>query len=447
MTYCTRLPRLAPAGHESPRRRPHRAWWVVAAAGLTTVVAGSFTTVPGLLTEPLHREFGWSRGSIGLAASVAMVLYGLIAPFAAALMDRFGARRVVAGALALLAAGAALTSVMTRTWQFTLLWGVLTGLGSGSLALAFAASVAGRWFTERRGLVTGLLTAASGTGQLVLLPLLARIVEQYGWRPAVVTLALAAAVTAVPAWLLLRDQPADAAVKPYGAREFEPKPAPAPGAAGRTVRVLAAGARTGPFWVLAGTFAVCGASTNGIMWTAFVPAAHDHGMPATTAASLLAAIGVFNLAGTVLSGRLTDRFDARRLLALHYALRALTLLLLPPALAPAVGVPMIVFVVLFGLLDLATVPPTIALCRQLYGDDGPVLFGWANTAHQAGAASAAFLGGTLRDGLGSYDLVWVGTGALCAAASLTVLVLRTPARADGRQARDFAKQRLSSSKR
>lgn len=446
MTYCTELPDPPCPVAELPGHRPHRAWWIVAAAGLTTIVAGAFTTVPGLLTEPLHREFGWPRGTIGFAASVAMVLYGLTAPFAAALMDRFGARRVVAGALTLLAAGAALTSVVTRPWQFALFWGVLTGLGSGSLALAFAASVAGRWFTERRGLVTGLLTAASGTGQLVLLPVIARTVEHHGWRPALVALALTAVVAALPAWLILRDHPADVGSTPYGAREFEPKPAPVPGAARRTLRVLAAGARTRPFWLLAGTFAVCGASTNGIMWTAFVPAAHDHGMPPTTAASLLAAVGIFNLAGTVLSGRLTDRFDPRRLLAVHYALRALTLLLLPLALASTVGPPMIVFVVLFGLLDLATVPPTIALCRQLYDDAGPVVFGWVNAAHQAGAASAAFLGGTLRDGLGSYDLVWVGTGALCAAASLTVLVLRTPPRADG-QARGFAKQRLSSSKR
>ena len=446
MTHCTRIPLLAPPRREMPRR-PHRAWWVVAAAGSTIVVAGAFTTVPGLLTEPLRREFGWSRGSIGFAASVAMVLHGLIAPFAAALMDRFGARRLVAGALVMLAAGAALTSVMTWAWQFTVFWGVLTGLGSGSLALAFAASLAGRWFAERRGLVTGLLTAASGAGQLVLLPLLARIVERHGWRPALVALALAAAVAAVPAWLVLRDHPADAGLKPYGAREFEPKPAPRPGAARRAVQVLARAARTGPFWLLAGTFAICGTSTNGIMWTAFVPAAHDHGMPATTAASLLAAVGIVNLAGTVVSGRLTDRFDPRRLLAVHYGLRALTLLLLPPAFSPAVGPPMIVFVVLFGLLDLATVPPTIALCRQLHGDDAPVVFGWVNAAHQAGAASAAFLGGVLRDGLGSYDLVWVGTGALCAAASLMVLVLLTPPRADGRQARGLAKQRLSVSKR
>ncbi|MTE19742.1 MFS transporter [Streptomyces sp. TRM43335] len=421
------MTRSAETPHTSRGPLVHRAWWVAAAAAVAIVVAGAFSTVPGLLVDPLHRDFGWSRGSIGFAASVNMVLYGLTAPFAAALMDRFGIRRVVAGALTLVAVGAALTTVMSAAWQLTLYWGLLVGLGTGSMAMAFAATVVGRWFVERRGLATGLLTSASVLGQMVFLPLLAWIVEHHRWSTATATLALGALAVVPLLLLVLRDHPADVGVEAYGAREFTPRPAPVPGAARRAVSVLLDAARTGPFWLMAGVFAVCGASTNGIMWTHFAPAAHDHGMPTTVAASLLAAIGVFNVVGTVASGWLTDRCDPRRLLAISFALRGALLVFLPVTMAATVRPSMILFVVLFGLLDLATVPPVIALARSFHGEDGAIVFGWVNTAHQVGAALAAALGGVARDVFGTYDVVWIAVGALCAAAALVSLVIRRPA--------------------
>lgn len=290
---------------------------------LTIVGAASFASLPGLLVDPLNEEFGWSRGTIGFAVSVNLALYGLTAPFAAALMDRFGIRRVVAAALAVIAAGAGLTVFMTAAWQLVLLWGVLVGLGSGSMALAFAATVTDRWFRARRGLVSGVLTAAAASGQLVFLPFLGWLVTAHGWRPASVTIAVSALAVVPLVWLLLRDHPADVGLAPYGAREFVPKPAPVGGAARRAVVVLGR-PRSGTFWLLAGTFAICGASTNGLVKTHFVPAAHDHGMPVTAAASLLAVIGVFDVVGTVASGWFTDRFDSRRLLAVYYALRGVS---------------------------------------------------------------------------------------------------------------------------
>ncbi|MFD0019771.1 MFS transporter [Streptomyces sp. NPDC058382] len=401
-----------------------RAWYVAAVACLAIVVTGAFSTVPGLLVTPLHEEYHWSRGSIGFATSVNMVLYGLTAPFAAALMDRFGVRRIVLAALATVAGGALLTTVMTAAWQLTLYWGLLVGLGTGSTAMAFGATVTNRWFTSRKGLVTGVLAAGSVFGQMVFLPVLSRIIERYQWRPSLVTLALAALATVPLVRFVLRDHPADIGRRPYGCDTFVPKPPPARGAAGRTLRVLRDSAATGPFWLLASAFAVCGASTNGIMWTHFTPAAHDHGMPATTASGLLAAIGVCNVAGTVLSGWLTDRRDARRLLAGCFALRGVLLLLLPMTMAATVRPSMIAFVVLFGLLDLATIPPVLALCREFYGDESAIVFGWLNAAHQIGAALVAFLGGVARDALGSYDTVWVALGALCAVAALLSLVVR-----------------------
>ncbi|MER7048998.1 MFS transporter [Streptomyces jumonjinensis] len=404
--------------------RIHRAWSVAAVTFVTIIGAAAFASLPGLLIDPLQGEFDWSRGAIGFAVSVNLALYGLTAPFAAALMDRFGIRRVVAVALTVIAAGSALTVVMTEPWQMVLYWGVLVGLGSGSMALAFAATVTNRWFAERRGLVTGILTAAGASGQLLFLPLLSWLVEDHGWRPAAITVALSALAVVPFVWLLLRDHPADVGLAAYGAKEFTPKPAPVPGAARRAVTVLLRAARTGPFWLLAGTFAICGASTNGLVKTHFVPAAHDDGMAVTTAASLLAVIGVFDVIGTIASGWFTDRFDTRRLLAVYYALRGVSLLFLPMLLAPSVELPMIFFIVFYGLDWVATVPPTIALCREHYGDDSAIVFGWVLASHQVGAAIVAFAGGVARDVFGSYDVVWYASGALCAVAALLALVIR-----------------------
>ncbi|QKV93168.1 MFS transporter [Streptomyces sp. NA02950] len=439
MTQTTGLPeaseqdeqRPEPAARRAPRLRlphgaPHRAWLVAAIGFVTIIGAAGFASLPGLLIDPLHEEFGWSRGTIGFAVSVNLALYGLTAPFAAALMDRFGMRKVIAGALVVIAAGGGLTVFMTAPWQLILCWGVLVGLGSGSMALAFAATITNRWFVARRGLVTGILTAGGASGQLVFLPLLSWIVEDHhDWRPAAVTVAVTALAIVPFVWLLMRDYPSDVGLTAYGADGPPvPRPAPRRGAARRAVTALTSAARGGTFWLLAGTFAICGASTNGLIKTHFVPAAHDHGMPVTVAASLLAVIGVFDILGTVASGWFTDRFDARRLLAVYYALRGLSLMFLPILLADAVHPPMIFFIVFYGLDWVATVPPTMALCRERYGEDSAIVFGWVLASHQVGAGLVAFLGGAARDAFGSYNLVWYASGALCAVAALMALVIR-----------------------
>ncbi|MFF4867783.1 MFS transporter [Streptomyces sp. NPDC090109] len=425
MAQTTETPARTPGNGPVRTPRVHRAWFVAAVTFVTIIGSAAFASLPGLLIEPLHAELHWSRGTIGFAVSVNLALYGLTAPFAAALMDRFGIRRVVAVALSVIALGSLLTVWMTAAWQLVLYWGILVGLGSGSMALAFAATVTNRWFVARRGLVTGLLTAAGASGQLVFLPLLSWLVERHGWRPASVTVALAALAVVPFVWLLLRDHPADVRLAPYGG-EYVEKPAPVTGAARRAVTVLLKAARTGPFWLLAGSFAICGASTNGLIRTHFVPAAHDHGMPITAAAGLLAVIGVFDVVGTVASGWFTDRFSARRLLAVYYALRGISLCFLPILLAPSVHPPMLFFIVFYGLDWVATVPPTMALCREHFGADSAIVFGWVLASHQVGAAVVAFAGGLARDLFGTYDVVWYASGALCAAAALMALVIRGP---------------------
>ncbi|WP_433431513.1 MFS transporter [Nonomuraea sp. CA-141351] len=400
------------------RRRLHRAWFVAAVAFVAILGAAGFRATPGVLITPLQEEFGWSAGTISLAVSINLVLYGLTAPFAAALMDRFGMRRVVAVALLLIAAGSGLTVLMTASWQLLLFWGVLVGLGTGSMALVFAATVVDRWFVRHRGLVTGVLTAAGATGQLIFLPVLAQLAMGPGWRFASLTVSGAALAVVPFVWWLLRDRPEDVGTTALGAEPDAVRTLPGKvNAAVRAVTVLASAARTRPFWLLAGGFAICGASTNGLVGTHFIPAAHDHGMAEPVAAGLLAIIGIFDIVGTVASGWLSDKIDPKVLLGVYYALRGLSLMVLPSLFAATTEPSMLIFIVFYGLDWVATVPPTVALCRRIYGADGAVVFGWVFGSHQVGAAFAAVAAGLTRDHLGAYDLAWYGAGALCLLAS------------------------------
>lgn len=396
-------------------------------AGFVAIVgAAGFRSVPGVLIDPLHQEFGWSHATIGAAVSINLVLFGLFSPFAAALMDRLGIRPVLLGALLMLATGSALTVFMTAPWQLWLLWGVVTGVGAGSISMAFVATLVTRWFVAHRGLVSGILTAAGATGQLIFLPAVAWLATQYGWR--VPALAVAAAALAVVPLVLfaVRDHPHQLGLEALGATEHEPTlppPIRQGNAALLALSSLREAARTRTFWLLAGGFAICGASTNGLVGTHFVPAAHDHGMPLTVAASLLAVIGIVDIIGTIGSGWLTDRVDPRILLAIYYGLRGLSLMALPWLLGPHVQPSMWVFILFYGLDWVATVPPTVALCHQHFGQRAPLVFGWVFASHQIGAAVAATGAGSVRDIFGEYDIAWLVAGAAClAAVALSLLI-------------------------
>jgi MFS family permease len=424
-----RVTETAPAT-ELPRRgrgRVHPAWWAAAATFLALLGAAAFRSTPGVMVAPLTAEFGWSIGTISVALSVNLALFGLTAPFAAALMERFGVRRVVTCALLMVALGSGLTVFMTASWQLVLLWGVIVGLGTGSMALALVATVVGRWFVARRGLVSGVLTAANATGQLVFLPLIAHVVQTGGWRAASLTISAAALLVVPVVLLFLRERPADLGELPYGGTPADVVEPLRRGAARLAVGALARAARTRTFWLLAGGFFVCGATTNGLVQTHFVPAAHDHGMPATTAASLLALVGVFDLVGTIGSGWLTDRVDPRLLLGAYYGLRGVSLALLVPLFGADLDASIFAFVVFYGLDWVATVPPTLALCRDAFGASAPIVFGWVFAAHQVGAACAALAAGLVRDALGSYDAAWYGGAALCVVgAGLSLAIRRVP---------------------
>jgi len=404
-----------------PVRRVHYAWVVAAVGFVTLITAAGFRSTPGVLIVPLQDEFGWSTATIGLAISINLVLYGLGGPFAAGFVERFGLRRVTIVALLIVSAGSSLTILMNAPWQLDLLWGVVNGVATGAVSVPLAAMIANRWFVARRGLVTGVLTAANATGNLIFLPILASLVGGLGWRYAAVTVSIAALTILPLVALFLRDRPADLGLAPYGATEIEPAPAPARNPFAVATAGLRDASTSSAFWLLAGSFFICGLSTNGLIGTHLIPAAMDHGMGEVAAASLLAVIGVFDIVGTTCSGWLTDRHDPRLLLAWYYGLRGLSLLALPYAFgSPHFG--LILFVVFYGLDWIATVPPTVALTAEIFGRERVgVVFGWIFCSHMIGAAAAAWAAGAVRTWFGGYGWAFGVAGLLCLFASGLVL--------------------------
>jgi MFS family permease len=405
--------------------RLHYAWVVVAVSFVVLLVAAGARSVPGTLLVPLEREFGWSRATVSVAVSVGLVCYALIGPFAAALMDRIGVRRVMVIALACIAGGSALATRVSAPWQLDLLWGVLVGVGTGSVSVTLGAIVANRWFDERRGLVMGIFGATWASGQLVFLPVVAWLNVHQGWRTGVGAVAIVVTCTIPLALLLMRERPSDLRLAPYGSTVVQAAPRIRSSPVRDALAALAEGARSRPFLYLTGAFFICGVTTNGIIGTHLIAAGHDHGLSEVTGASMLAAIGFFDVIGTLSSGWLTDRYDPRKLLFAYYGFRGVSLFFLPYALS-AKAVPIAVFIVIYGLDWVATVPPTVAITAQLFGRERVgIFFAWTLAAHQLGAALAAWLAGAARGWSGDYILTFLVGGALSITAAFLSLSSRS----------------------
>jgi sugar phosphate permease len=399
-------------------------WIVVGVTFLTLLVAAGIRSTPGVLIVPLEEEFHWALTDISLALSVNILFYGLAGPFMAAVIDRLGMRRTMVLSLTLLAAGTALTSLMTQTWHMLLLWGVLVGLGTGTMSNVLGAMVANRWFVQHRGMVVGILTASAATGQLLFLPLLAQIATTAGWRYTAFTTSGAALVLIPLVWFLMRDRPRDVGLVPLGSTEEETVPVKTGNPFLEPLKVLRTAVRSKAFWLLAGTFFFCGFSTNGLIGTHLIPACVEHGIPEVTAAGMLALMGLFDLVGTTASGWLSDRFDNRWLLFWYYGLRGLSLLFLPYALDTGY-VPMLAFTIFYGLDWIATVPPTVRLTADLFGKEKVgMVYGWIACAHQLGAATAAFEAGWLHTLFESYAVPFLLSGGVCIVAALMALRIR-----------------------
>lgn len=408
------------------RGRFHYAWIVAGVTFLTLLVTAGIRSTPGILIVPLEQEFGWSRATISVAVSVNLLLYGLMGPFAAAFFARFGIRRTMATALLLLAIGVSATTLMTKPWHMVVIWGGIVGCGAGMTAFSLSATVVNRWFTKSQGTVMGVLTASAATGQLVFLPFLASLTHSHGWRVAAYAIAVAACCALPVVLIFMRNYPKDVGLLPYGESGASSDSAVSGGgSAVNPFQVALNGLRRGvhsrDFWLLAGSFFICGASTNGLIGTHLIPACFDHGIPEVRAAGLLAFMGILDLAGTTLSGWLSDRYNSRYLLCWYYGLRGLSLLGLPFALSGPEWT-LTAFALFYGLDWIATVPPTVRLTADAFGRENVgVMFGWIFASHQVGAALAATFAGTIRTYLGDYMIAFILSGIICLLASSLVL--------------------------
>jgi len=396
----------------APRARPfgHYAFVVLAVTFLSLLAAAGLRAAPSVLIVPLQAAFGWNRATVSTGAGVGIFLYGLVGPFAAALMQSIGIRRVLLGGLVLMAVSTFLSLFMTEAWQYILTWGVISGIGSGAVAGVLGAAIVNRWFARRQGLMMGLISASAATGSLVFLPLMARLTEAGGWRPVVwvVSLALAALVPIV--LFLLPERPQEVKRGRYG--EPDDTPAPPPPAGNRALlalTVLRRAAQAPAFWLLFASFFVCGLTTNGLVGTHLIAYCGDHGIAPVHAAGLLSLMGLFDLVGTTASGWLTDRHDPKKLLFAYYGLRGLSLIALP--FLDFGPVSLAAFAVFYGLDWIATVPPTVRLTNLRFGEtDGPIVYGWILTGHQLGAAVAAIGAGLVRQATGAYNPAFLAAG-------------------------------------
>jgi MFS family permease len=404
-------------------KKIHPGWIAVAVTFFTLVATAGFRSAPSVLIVPLEEAFGWSRSQISAAVAINVLLFGLVAPFAAALMERFTVRKVVMSALAVVAISSSSTIFISQPWHLWALWGIGVGVGAGSMALVFAATIANRWFVARKGIVVGALTAATATGQLVFLPLLSHFAVTYGWKSVSITVGGASAAVIPFIYLFLKEKPEALGITPYGAPDNWQPPVQSDESAGFiAIDTLKKSAKDRSFLILFFTFFVCGLSTNGLIGTHFIPAAHDHGMQTTVAASLLALVGVFDVIGTIFSGYLTDKYDPRKLLFFYYGLRGLSLFLLPSILFSSVHPSTLVFVIFYGLDWVATVPPTLMLCRIVLGPArSTVVYGWVFVGHQIGASVAALGAAVLRVKLGDYALSFYISAAMCIVSAFAVL--------------------------
>jgi MFS family permease len=386
------------------------AYVVLAVTFVALLVAAALRSAPSVLILPLEAHFGWDRATISFAAAVGIFLYGLAGPFAAGLMQSIGIRRTMIGGLALMAASSLASLWMTESWQYILSWGVISGVGSGAIAPVLGATIVNRWFATRRGLMMGLLTASTATGSLVFLPAMAWLTRSGAWTPVAITVGLAAALLIPVVWLLMPESPAAIGATRMGEAPGAEPPAAAARGPMLAITTLVEGMRHPVFWLLFGTFFICGLTTNGLVGTHLIAYCGDNGIDPVKAAGLLSLMGLFDLIGTTASGWLTDRYDPRKLLFVYYALRGLSLIALPALDFQPAG--LLLFAVFYGLDWIATVPPTVALATRHFGEArAPIIFGWVLTGHQMGAAAAAFGAGLIREQTGSYFLAFTIAGA------------------------------------
>jgi len=407
------------------RRGIHYGFVVAIVTFFTMLIMSAALGLPGAMMKSFNLEFGWSVDEVSSAVALRFFLFGLMGPFAALLMERYGLKKVMCGGLFMVGLGLAMATQVTALWHLFVLWGVMLGVGTGMTALVLGAVVSSRWFTKKRGLVLGIFSASTATGQLLFLPIATWLIENVGWRFSVLPIVVGCALMALLVILLMSNRPSEIGLTSFGEL---PSAANTANTASLPTMVLnfktpfialADAAKTQTFWILAGTFFICGLSTSGLVQTHFITLCGDNGMDALPAASVLAMMGIFDVVGTVTSGWLSDRYDNRKLLFWYYGLRGLSLFWLPFSTFSIYGLS--VFAMFYGLDWIATVPPTVKLAGAAFGKERVgMVFGWIFAAHQLGSAVAAYGAGLVRVTLLTYNPALIGAGIFCLIAAVSI---------------------------
>ena len=400
--------------------RIHYAWIALTVAFTITLGAVGVRAAPGVMIVPLQQAFGWSVGTISAAISLNILLLGMTQPFITGLMETFGLRRTILLCLLLLLVGTGLSTFITASWQLFFTWGLLVGIGASAGAVGMAAAVANRWFVAHRGLAMGLLSSGNAAGQLIFLPLLGRLSQDYGWQSVSIAVTLTVAALIPLAMLFLPETPAAIGLAPLGATIEAPLPTRGRNPFAVAIDGLIRGVRSLDFWLLATSFAICGFSTNGLIGTHLIAFCVDHGYSQFAGAGILASLGIFSLIGSTIAGWLTDRYNPRILLFWIFGLRGLSLMVLPYTNFDSVS--LTVFAVFYGLDWIAVMPPIFALVNEVFGRKAaPVIMSWIFATHQVGGALAAVGAGVVRTWTGSYLLAFLASGLACLMASILVL--------------------------
>ena len=410
-------------------KRIHYSWVILMITFFSIIVAGIVISSSGVFINAFENEFGWDRSVIALSFAVSLFLYGISGPFMAALLEGLGVKKMMLLSMVTLILGSSLTLIMNQSWQLIIIWGLIIGLGASLFLTVISPYISNHWFGKRRGLALGILSASTATGQLVLLPILAAIIEHYSWRWAIGLIIILCSFMLIIIFLFMKNTPKEAGMLPYGIEDEtqvqheRQKGNPIVLA----FKGLFEAVKVKEFWLLAGSFYICGLSTNGLIGTHFVSYCIGFGIPLVTAASFLSFMGVFNLVGTTLSGWLSDRFDNRWLLFWYYSLRGVSLVFLPYSLMEGSLLLLVIFSIFYGLDWIATVPPTIGITRQIFGiNKSGIIYGWIFAFHQAGAATAAYGGGLIYKLFDSYTWSFILAGIFCVFASLFVILLKKP---------------------
>ncbi len=403
----------------------HYSWIILAVTFISIIVAGIIRSSAGVFINPFEQEFGWSRPSISMAFAVSLFLYGFSGPFMAAFVEKYGLKRMMLGSMTLLSLALASTFIMQKEWQLILIWGIMMGIGSSLFLTVLSTQVANRWFVKRRGLAVGILTAATATGQLILLPVLAALVDRYSWQAAIALIFVLSLLMIIIISIFMYSYPIERQIAPYGHDGLVEPVRSTGNPFAMAISSLIEGLKAKEFWLLAGSFFICGLSTSGLIGTHFISYCISFGIPVVTAAAMLSFMGIFDLIGTTLSGWLSDRFDNRWLLFWYYSLRGFSLLALPYALSTGSYAWLMIFAIFYGLDWIATVPPTIGITRQRFGiEKSAMMYGWMVAFHQVGAAVAAYYGGVFYSAFGSYKMAFLLAGGFCFLASLFVILLK-----------------------